>query len=260
MRPIRCLIFATLHHCPLGELFCHVLFILFNKIVEILIVCQSCFNKMQMLHQIVEANCIQKKVDTFKRHVSCWSNYQLSKCHQIFANVGIHDFYDSTWACRMKGEVSISITFAITYCSNWANLTTNNDDEEHVYECTGCNGDDQSLSGYALLVEWEHALVKLNCWVSWSPLSAIANNLTKERETTQILAQLKSTMLLPLAPLAPHSSSSAYANRSDKHSKIHHERIGFMSTHKKGWKMKNNNAKKVKLWESSLKDLDLLTC
>ena len=66
---------ATLCHRLLGELFHHVLYILLDEITEVLIVHQSCFDEMQMLHWILEANGIQKKVDAFKRHVSHWSNY-----------------------------------------------------------------------------------------------------------------------------------------------------------------------------------------
>jgi hypothetical protein len=51
--------------------------------------------------------------------------------------------------------------------------------------------------------------------------------------------------MLSLAPLAPHSSPFAYADGSDKHSKIRRERIASMKySQERGVKMKNKNAKK----------------
>ena len=85
---------ASLCQHPLGELFYHVPDILFNKIVEVLIVHLSSFNEMQMFPPDVEANNIQEKVDTLKRHDGHWSNFWLSKCCGILTNVGVNDFYD----------------------------------------------------------------------------------------------------------------------------------------------------------------------
>jgi hypothetical protein len=51
--------------------------------------------------------------------------------------------------------------------------------------------------------------------------------------------------MLSLAPLAPHSSPFAYADGSDKHSKIRRERIASMKySQERGVKMKNKNAKR----------------
>ena len=162
----------------------------------------------------------------------CW----LSKCHWIFANVGVDDFHDGTWACRMKGEVSVSITFAIAYRSNWANLATN--DDERVY---GHNNAMEMISLCQVMLSWWSESMHSSNWsiglvgAHCQPLPTIQWKREKQHKT---LARLKSTMMLPLVLLAPHSSPSAYVNGSDKHSKIHCERIASMSTHKKEWKMK----------------------
>ena len=87
---------ASLYQHLLGELFCHVPNILFDKITEVLIVYQPCFNEMLMFCWIMDANDIQKKVDTLKGHVGRWSNFWLSKCHWILTKVGVNDFHDGT--------------------------------------------------------------------------------------------------------------------------------------------------------------------
>ena len=111
------------------------------------------------------------------------TSYRLSNHHWILANVGVDNIHDGTWVCRTKGKVSIGNALTIAYCSNWANIAIK--DDEHVYGHTQCDGDDQSLSGYAMLMEWGYSPIKPICWISQSLLSAVTDNPTKERETTQ---------------------------------------------------------------------------
>ena len=80
----------------LGELFCHVLYILFDETTEVLVFYQSCFDETQMFCQILEAKSIKKEINAFKRCSACLSNYQLSIHCQILANVRAVNIHDST--------------------------------------------------------------------------------------------------------------------------------------------------------------------
>ena len=110
MRPVRCLMQLrpkVIHPCTNVHLenSCAMSRISFSmRLTEVLIVCQSCFNETLMFHQIMEANDIQKKVDTLKRHVGHRSNSQLGEHCRIITNVEANDFYDGTWACKMQGK------------------------------------------------------------------------------------------------------------------------------------------------------------
>ena len=66
----------------------------------------------------------------------------------------------------------------------------------------------------------------------------------EKEQHKKMLAQWGNTVMLPLSLLALHSSPSACANGSDKHSKICCERIASMNTHKKRVKMKTKMLKR----------------